>query len=358
MTNQSEGQLEESVKRWGSILTVLILTGICVLSLILNYQSATASEMLPVSIQAKKVADYSADEFSVANPVVNMEIIEAALKDQDPTNVAERLENVRMNLQTGVPTVTPTAVNTITPIPDGGQPTAPQGTQTKTRPATSTPRPPVGTNTRPSNTATPPPGETATATKTGTLDPTLVPSNTPVKTATATGLAETTPTNLSTATSKPTHTSTKPPVATNTATNTPTNAPPTATKTATNTPTKVPPTATWTPTPECTRPDRKKGYVVFIEPRDGAKDVPRDVTVVIQFDQPMNVGSLFKEIRVSGAGIDHVIRYDSSTYRAEIVFLGLLDRGSEVKVEVKKNIKNICGWRQKVNVDAKFKVIE
>jgi hypothetical protein len=388
--------------QWGSILTVLILTGICVLSLLLNYQSATASEMLPVSIQANEMADYSADEVSVQNPVVNMEIIEAAIKDQDPTNVVERIENVLTNLQTAVPTVTPTPIFTDTPVPQNDQPEPPQEPQANPPQPTATPRPPHTAT--PSKTALPT-GNTATATGTGTTAPTTVPTNTAEKTATATNNPQATPT----ATIKPSQTATELPTATNTATkipptatdtatrvpptatdtatrvpptatdtatkvpptatatatevpptatNTATRIPPTATDTAKPTPTNVPPTATMTPTTWCSWPDRWKGFVENTYPRNRAVNVPRDVVVVIQFNQPMYEGDLFKNIRVSGTNVDYVMSYDPATYRLEINFLELLEPGGHIQVEVKRNVKNICMWRQYIEVDFQFTITE
>lgn len=366
MRTRSEELFRDTLIRWGSILTVIILTGICVLSLLLNYQSATASEMLPVSIQANEMADYSADRVSAPNPVVNIEIIEAAIKDQEPTNIAERLENVRANLQTAVPTVTPTRVSTGTTIPGGDesdspQTNPPQASETPGSPKTSTPsKTPLPTI------------NTATATKTGTAFPT----NTTEKTATATDF----PQGTSTATKKATQTTTKfSPTATDTATNVPptatkipptaTKIPPTATDTATQvpptatdaptaTPTNVPPTATMTPVVWCTRPNPWMGFVRYTYPRNRAVNVPRDVIVVIQFNQPMYEGDLFNNIKVSGTRVDYVMSYDPGTYRLEIDFLELLEPGADIKVEVKRNTKNICMWRQIVLVDFEFTIEE
>jgi hypothetical protein len=360
MKTKSEGRTKESLMTWGSIVTVLILTGICVLSLLLNYQSATASEMLPVSIQAKKMADYSADQHSQSNPVVNLEIIEAAIKDQEPTNVDARLENVLTNLQTGVPTVTPTSVSTSTPLPGGGEPGSSGATQTNPLLPTSTPRPPnsatPGENTQPS-------GYTATVSKTGTIPPTDIPTDTPEKTATATEVGQATATTTNkptdTATNPPTATTTAtkiPPTATKTATKAPTKKPPTATNTATRTPTKVPPTATMAPTTACSRPGMYTGFVEYTYPRDGAVGVPRDVIVIIQFNQPMYEGDLFKNIKVSGTNVNYVMRYDPGTHRVEIDFQGLLKPGAKITIEVKRNVKNICMWRQVVSVDFKFTI--
>jgi hypothetical protein len=342
--------------RWGSILTVIILTGICVLSLLLNYQSATASEMLPVSIQANEMADYSADGVSAPNPGLNIEIIEAAIKDQEPTNIAERLENVRANLQTAVPTVTPTRVGTSTPGPGEDEPDSPQPPQTNSLQETAT----AGSLKTPTASKTAlPTGYTATTTKTGTA----VPTNTSEKTATATNI----PQGTSTATKKATQTATKfSATATDTATNIPptatkipptaTKIPPTATDAPTVTPTNVPPTAT--PIVSCTRPSPWMGYVWYTIPRNGAVNVSRDVIVVIKFNQPMYEGDLFKNIKVSGTNVDYVISYDPGTYRLEIDFLELLEPGADITVEVKRNTKNICMWRQIVLVDFEFTIEE
>jgi hypothetical protein len=344
MSTRPEGPIKESLMRWGGILTVVILTGICALSLLLDYQSATASEMLPISIQANKMADYSVDEVSALNPAVNIEIIEAAIKDEGPTNVAARVENVRANLQTLVPTVTPTAVSTDTPMPSNEQPDFSQATATNPPPATATPRP---SKTSTPNKTTPPTENAATATKTGTAGPSASPTKKNEKTATHTLPA--TPT----ATVKPTQTATQsPPTATDTATQ----SPPTATNTATKTATPVPPTATMTPTSACTRPNLITGFVDYTYPLDGAVDVPRDVVVVIQFNQPMYEGDLFRNIRVSGTNVHYVMHYDAGTYQVKIYFTEWLKPGAKVLVEVKRNAKNMCMWRQITEVEFKFTI--
>jgi hypothetical protein len=98
------------------------------------------------------------------------------------------------------------------------------------------------------------------------------------------------------------------------------------------------------------------GFVDHTYPRDGAIDVPRNVVVVIQFNQAMYEGDLFKNIRVSGTHVDYVMYYDPGTYQVKINFLGWLKPGENVLVEVKRNAKNICMWRQIIEVDFEFTV--
>jgi len=98
------------------------------------------------------------------------------------------------------------------------------------------------------------------------------------------------------------------------------------------------------------------GFVDYAYPRDGAIDVPRDVVVVIQFNQAMYEGDLFKNIRISGTNTKYVMDYDPGTYQVEIDFLGWLKPGENVLVEVKRNAKNMCMWRQIIEVDFEFTV--
>jgi hypothetical protein len=98
------------------------------------------------------------------------------------------------------------------------------------------------------------------------------------------------------------------------------------------------------------------GFVEYTYPRDGAVGVPRDVIVIIQFNQPMYEGDLFKNIKVSGTNVNYVMRYDPGTHRVEIDFQGLLKPGAKITIEVKRNVKNICMWRQVVSVDFIFTI--
>jgi hypothetical protein len=98
------------------------------------------------------------------------------------------------------------------------------------------------------------------------------------------------------------------------------------------------------------------GFVEYTYPRDGAVGVPRDVIVLIQFNQPMYEGDLFRNVKVSGTNVNFVMSYDPGTYKMEIDFLGLIKSGAKIMVEVKRNAKNICMWRQAVLVDFKFTI--
>ena len=100
------------------------------------------------------------------------------------------------------------------------------------------------------------------------------------------------------------------------------------------------------------------GFVEYTEPENDARDVPQDVTVVIQFNQPMYESDLFNNIKVSGTKVDHEMSYDPATYQVEIDFMGLLEPESRVVVEVKRNTKNICGWRQLIVYEFHFHVVD
>ena len=298
-------------------MLLLILLGILLLDFLLGYRPAAAAEVLPVSIQSNRLADYSADQISSLLPVVGMGIIEDVIKDQEPTDVPARVETVRVVLQTPVPTVTPSPTPT---------PTTPGPTDTTAPGApTSTPAPPAST---PSFTSPPLPPATGTSsptlmeTATATLDPTKVP---------------------------PTRRPTKPP------TNTPS---------ATPTPSIIP-TRTSTPTPTftstallCSPPDPEKGYVAYTIPIDKSKNIPVNITVRIKFNQPMYTTDLFRNIRITGTSADRELTYDPETNTLEINFLEPLRKGIKVKITIRRNIKNICQQRQGFDVKVEFETIK
>ena len=294
-------------------MVLLILLGILLLDFLLGYRPAAAAEVLPVSIQSNRLADYSADQISSLLPVVGMGIIEDVIKDQEPTDVPARVETVRVVLQTPVPTVTPSP--TPTPTTPGPTDTAAPGAPT------STPAPPAST---PSFTSPPLPPAT------GTSSPTLM------ETATATlGPTEASPTRR-----------------------------PTNTPSATPTP-AITPTRTSTPTPTfnstallCSPPDPEKGYVAYTIPIDKSKDIPVNITVKIKFNQPMYTTNLFRNIRITGTNVDSELTYDPETYTLEINFLEPLREGIKVKITIKRNIKNICLQRQGFDVKMEFETIK
>jgi hypothetical protein len=369
MSMLPEHQMKEAIRRWGSITTVIILSGICLLSLLLNYQFASASsQVLDVSIQANRLADYGADSVSSPIPVLKMQIIEDVMEDQEPTNVVERLEVVQENLQTVVPTVTPTPTSTKTPVP--GVNASPTSTPLPTEPSGSSAQTSTVTGTStPVSTAdlTTTPGETPTATATPQGTDTNTPAATDRPTQTSTKVPTSTPTATKklgkppTATKKPTKTPLPPPTATRTPP-----PPPTATKTqppqptATDTPTKTPPpppTATMTPTSGCYPPDPGVGFISSTTPFDGAVGVPLDITVMIQFNQAMYTGDLFKNIKVSGTKVDYVMSYDPGTHQVEIDFLRSLKHRTKVTVEIKRSVKNSCQQQQLVSVKFEFRTV-
>jgi hypothetical protein len=115
-------------------------------------------------------------------------------------------------------------------------------------------------------------------------------------------------------------------------------------------------TATMTPTYACTHPNLMAGFVDYTYPGDGVVDVPREVVVAIQFNQPMKEGDLSNNIKVCGAEVAYVMRYDPGTYQVKSDFRGWLKAGANVVLEVKRNAKNMCLWRQIVLVDVEFTI--
>jgi hypothetical protein len=99
------------------------------------------------------------------------------------------------------------------------------------------------------------------------------------------------------------------------------------------------------------------GFVSSTAPFDGAVEVPLDVSVVIQFNQAMYTGDLFKHIKVSGTKVDYVMSYDPGTHQVEIDFLELLKKGSKITVEIKRSLKNSCQQRQNVSVKFEFTAV-
>ena len=286
---------QKDVPRWGVLLAAVILFGLLLLSILLSYRSVAAAEVLPVSVKSGYLADYSADPFAMATPlpVVELAIIVDVLQDMEPTDIPERVETVEVKLKTPVPTVTP-------------------------KPS-EIPASPVPTNTlapgQPSPTPLPP---------TDTPTPTPIPSETPEPT-------------KALPTKKPTRTP-----------------PPTATDLPTSTPTAtvfIPSlTPTYTPTQSlCFAPHPVTGFVESSIPADGAVDVPRDVTVKIKFNQPMDPESLISLVKVSPK-VSFTLVYDPNTYTLEIDFKGLLVPNEIHTISIKSNVRNACGQRQIVEV--------
>ena len=109
-----------------------------------------------------------------------------------------------------------------------------------------------------------------------------------------------------------------------------------------------------TPTSGCYPPDPGTGFVSSTVPYDGAVGVPLNITVIIQFNQAMDIGSLYKNIKVFGTRVDYAMDYDPETHQVEIGFLRLLERGTKVTVEIKRSVKNSCQQRQNVSVKFEF----
>ena len=85
--------------------------------------------------------------------------------------------------------------------------------------------------------------------------------------------------------------------------------------------------------------------------------MPLDVTVMIQFNQAMYTGDLFKNIKVSGTKVDYEMTYDSGTHQVEIDFLGSLKKDTKITVEIKRSVKNSCQQKQLVSVKFEFRTV-
>lgn len=315
MTVFSRALQQKTVRRWGMLLIVVILLGILLLSILLSYRQAAAAEMLPVSIQSMRRADYSADPLGSPLSGINMGIVQDIIQEQEPSNVPGRLETVQAGLQTPIASATPV---------------------------------PTSTPTQPGPTNTLEPGTTATS-----APPTsALPSITASLTSTVAAVSTQTPTSGAGASLTPSATSPGSP--TNTAT--PTNSPPTQTPTATPTA-----TSTFTPIPSatntavvCIPPDRDMGFVAYTIPADGATNVPVNTVVKVVFNQPVDPATLATNIKVDPRS-SYSTSYNPQTKTLSITFIGGMEPDEKYTINIKKNLKNLCGDRQKTDVKIIFK---
>lgn len=292
-------------RRWGLLLVSLVLLGILLLGLLLSYRQAAAAELLPVSIQSQKQADYSADYGYALQPALNLEIVQEVLRDKESTNVPERVEIIQEGLLTLVPSATPAPTSTPTQV--GPTTTLPPGT-------TATPAQP--TSILPSNTALP---ATATVPPIPTRTPTLAASSTPSNTAVNTP----SPTSLA----------------------------PTSTSTATLTPTLAP--ANTNTALVCLPPNSKTGFVSRSEPADGAAGVPVNTVVKVIFNQPIDQGSLAQMLK-SKPNTPFTTSYNAFTRTLSINFTGGMEPDTKYTITLLRNLNNICGDRQETDVKFSF----
>lgn len=353
MTNISAARDRRNLRRWGSLLFIIVMLGFFMLCALLTYRPAAASEALDISIQSNRMADYSVGELlSTPLPAINLGIISDVIKDRESTDFPARLETIQVILKTPVSTVTPSP--TSSPTLFG----APTQDFTPTLPA-NTPLPtatlggPAQTNTRtPINTSINTPANSPTSIiVTGTIVDTSTPESTKK---TPTQKPTDKPTNTDVFTATPVNTSTRTPVSTSTHTRTAT---PIPSRTPTWTPTRTP---TKTPIPTigavCSPPDKKMGFVASITPEDDAENAPRNTDVYIKFNQAMFEADLIRNIKISGTDVDYVMSYNPQTNVLKIDFIDPLKRGSTVKIAVKRNVKNSCGQRQGKDIKFEFQV--
>lgn len=226
-----EGVLQ---RRW---LTVVLIGLVAALSGCLLVWPAIAKDgedrLLPVSLRALGMADYSADPREIYHPPLQMAIVGDVIRDREPgaADVEVRLTAFSESLQTPVPSPPfsltdteppPTTSGTGSPTAASSASPSPAGTLVGSQTPTVTGSP--SSSPTPEETLTPSPTLHPSISPTITLTPSLTPTGLPATaTMTATIAAPT-----ATGTLTPTNTATHSPVPP-TATATPTSAPPTAT---------------------------------------------------------------------------------------------------------------------------------
>ncbi|NUM45928.1 MAG: hypothetical protein HUU38_14580, partial [Anaerolineales bacterium] len=138
------------------------------------------TELISVSLQTDRLADYSIDPLTTPLPVISLALIEDFLRDQNPqaTGVIERVATAQAGLLTPIPTVTPRPGEgepppVATPTPTATVPPAPENTPELTPTATPTP----GPSSTPSPTPTLTPTSTLPFAATVTLTPTSAPND-------------------------------------------------------------------------------------------------------------------------------------------------------------------------------------
>lgn len=259
------------------VIVILGVTCLCLSVFVQGLAQGDATESLPISIQVREFADYSADQ-RISKPNISLNIIEDIFRDEAPEgeDISERVNQALAQLDTPVPTVTPihsfTPSNTPSPAP----------TSTGTRRPTWTPIP----------SATYLPTRTLTLTSTAVL-PSLTATAIPSATFTSQPTSTAVPTNTSVPSSPP------PPSNTPTPTNTATIPQPTLTSTATSIPTDTPlPTETYTPQPTPT--EAEVINIEIIIPTEGQTITRRNQT---RFEAEAWVGG----DRINGKDIERVV---------------------------------------------------
>ncbi len=220
------------------LLIVAVAAGIALLAGLLVFQgtAASAAGFIPVSMQSLQRADNSAEQREAFVAPIEIELIEDTLRDSEPelpaSEVEQRVQEVLIELETPVPTVTPldptssaAAQETIADTPTATlTPTAGPSSTAGPSP-TETDLPTAGPSPTQADTATAGPSPTADASLTALAQSSPIPSQsaTPIVTSSPTGTQ--TPTPTATLTASPTETYTPTPSPTYTPSHTPTYTP-------------------------------------------------------------------------------------------------------------------------------------
>jgi hypothetical protein len=108
------------------IFACIVCLMITVLAII--QASAGFSDLLPFSLHSLLESDYSADPHNLRISAVSLSLIRDAIGDSSGFDAADRFATLQANLNTSVPTVTPsTSTTPSSPTPTLQQPTATRG---------------------------------------------------------------------------------------------------------------------------------------------------------------------------------------------------------------------------------------
>jgi len=121
-------QRKRKFKQPTPIPIVLIFACIvCLMTTVLAIMQASAgfADLLPFSLHSLLESDYSADPHNLRIAAVNLSLIRDAIGDSSGFDAADRFATLQANLNTSVPTVTPSTSTTPgSPTPTLQQPTA------------------------------------------------------------------------------------------------------------------------------------------------------------------------------------------------------------------------------------------
>jgi hypothetical protein len=89
-------------------------------------------------------------------------------------------------------------------------------------------------------------------------------------------------------------------------------------------------------------------------PEDGQIELRLNVSIVIQFNQPMDETTFQRNIELKGKGASYDLIYDPETYTVTLQLTKNLRADTKYEIKVKRNIKNTCGVKQGIDVVIKF----